>query len=625
MPKRCKYTPTLLGGKAIAYGIDARGARHRLTRQQLISGELPEGVTEVVFTPVGHTSDHALSSDPGLLRLSPQEAAALVRGGADASRPLSAAGETSSEVVTTDGFDDDAEGPRSVTVRITYDTYQIGGRSVVFGGVPGVTYDAEVIPRNPYVISGHPPDTPEGREAALAYVYAQVAIVEGRRGFCSTCRFERSCTSCARTGVHTPGMGAVSHLIPRNDALMLEERRTVVDALLARASGGDVVAQAELKALATAGRTLVRAAARGTSVLTPDLIRTEIAPYAQALEERSRTRELDSVRSQAADERLRRMDADLRQRIALCEESVRECSRELSDTAPGFNRLETDRRDADAEPLEARRETLRQEIERQQDMKSALQMIEAARAHGTAALDGDGLRLVHETSYDIERDGDGNILLRPRGDWEADGGRDSVHFGLNGRAAGHLMRTGADARRALVIDLKRLLETNPGAVSNIYPVDTRVVPPPRTPIVLPPDAVVSVEYSSDDTPEERSRRVEDVLRAAGAPVFPSGQHHSSREAESVATVAAVSLGVGNAPEHSTWEAENTYLLLCGGAAGGRSIGNLSAAGPILDAWAVHQMGENGALRLFDRGGEPPLGRRTERAWSGADIRPAKAP
>ena len=127
----------------------------------------------------------------------------------------------------------------------------------------------------------------------------------------------------------------------------------------------------------------------------------------------------------------------------------------------------------------------------------------------------DDLYVVHETAYDVERDEDGNYVLYSHGD-KTGSNRETVHFGVNHRVLGHMERSGAKAKFAVVVNMKKLVEMNPGCVDSIHEVDTILTPPVGRGLKLPPECVI-VEYAPlEVTSESRNNSVESALRQAGS-------------------------------------------------------------------------------------------------------------
>jgi hypothetical protein len=590
VPKSCGDLTAAAGrDKAIAYALGERGERARLTRQQLRTGQLPSWATQVVLTPVGHTSAYALRTDPDLLRLTPGEASALARG--YRSRPGridSVAPQPRTVQLAATGVDADGA-PAQVTVDASFSVFDVAGRRVAFGALPGVTSDSsadlsgvELLPRNPYVLAAAAPGTPEGDEAALRYTAALVALYEARP--CLTCAHSQSCSLCLDRIAEGSAVDlrSVAHLLP---AAALDT--TVVDALTLGAAAGDLHAAAELKALAAAGEALIRKASRASELLEPDAI--------------DRALRCDDVTFRAwYDTQSRQLSSDYDRLQA-------DVVAAYAETSALFAAGDTGR----ALEAQARRDRLSRQRTAAERRLADLKALRVARTFGTAASDGTGLVLVHETAYDLERDRDGAVLLHPRGDREADGLRDTVHMALNHVVAGHVSRSGSGARHAVLVDVAQLLQENPGALGCLSPVDMQLSPPPRQPLRLPAGAVRVVVYDSED-PDERAAQVHAALQEQGAVVLPGGAHYSSPEAEALTKVLAARHGVTVGLHHSSGAGTAETALM----GVHNSHLNYLPAPSSFSAWEARSLGRNGRLRLFDRGGDGPFGRPTGRTWSG---------
>jgi hypothetical protein len=570
------------GRKAIAYAIGPDGRRTRLTRHQLLTGRFPDGTSQVVFAPVGHVSDHALSTAPELLRLDPGAASALARARSQSPSRLAAVpGAARQESAVLVGTASDRS-PKPVPADVTYTVYDIGGRKVTFGVQPGATVAADALPRNPYVLSGHPPGTPEGERAALRYTAALAALYEGR--ICSTCGPSQACDDCRRQVAQgtRPDMRRVAHLVP---AGQFED--TFVDALVLAAGAGDTVAAAELEALAVAGEHLIGSVAQTTEVLSPDTI------------ERALRMERDEFQSWYETRR-----EELSSEFGLRDAETVAAYAAVTDLSTAGDRdalLDAERR---RDLLSARRDRVERQI-------SDLEALRVARAYGTAALDGEGLFLVHETAHDPAFDADGNILASPRGDIEPDGVRDTWHATLNHLVQGHAQRAGSSSRRAIVVSMAAFLEANPGALGCLSPVDMQLSPPPRQPLRLPAEGTTVVEYSSDD-PDGRAAQVEEVIARQGGSVFPQGPHYSAPHVEDLLKVFAAYQGAFTGLHHSSGSGSAESALL------GANNGSLDflPVRPSFSAYDMRSLGRNGRLRLFDRGGDGDAGRPTGREFVG---------
>lgn len=127
----------------------------------------------------------------------------------------------------------------------------------------------------------------------------------------------------------------------------------------------------------------------------------------------------------------------------------------------------------------------------------------------------DDLYMVHETAFTVERDEDGNLVLYPHGD-KTGSNRKTLHFGVNHKVLGHMERPGHKSKFAVVVNMKKLVDLNPGCVDAIHEVDTILTPPTGRGLKLPPDCEI-VEYKrSEVTAESRNDAVQRALHKAGS-------------------------------------------------------------------------------------------------------------
>lgn len=173
----------------------------------------------------------------------------------------------------------------------------------------------------------------------------------------------------------------------------------------------------------------------------------------------------------------------------------------------------------------------------QQDLKRA----------GLDNLSIDDLYLVHETKYEPEFDEDGNLMLRPLGDWvlknldgqDATYDRETIHFAMNHLAGGHLMRQRNDEgenRYIIVSKLSDVLEMNPGSIDALNPVDVGLVPPPNEPLRLPKKSIKVLE--NPDT-EDVDSLVSQTLREMGAKhIFTAGEYGNKTETSAILKIAS---------------------------------------------------------------------------------------
>lgn len=117
----------------------------------------------------------------------------------------------------------------------------------------------------------------------------------------------------------------------------------------------------------------------------------------------------------------------------------------------------------------------------------------------------DDMFLVHQTDYAPTFDPNGNIILKPTGDYApidpatgkpmidkvsgkpvANNDRDNVHFTINHLVEGHMWRNSPMGESyVIVVPLRDVLNANPGSLDNLYAVDTFLTPKPGEGLVIP--------------------------------------------------------------------------------------------------------------------------------------------
>lgn len=147
---------------------------------------------------------------------------------------------------------------------------------------------------------------------------------------------------------------------------------------------------------------------------------------------------------------------------------------------------------------------------------------------GIGNLSIDDLYVVHETTYDIVKDEAGNVLLRPAGDYgyipTEDGGvykhhRQTIHFTLNHLARGHSFRERKSKSNIIVTPLRSVIEDNPGALENLFVIDSWFVPEPEKPLVLRGATILENNESSENVDEE----LRQLLLSFGTNSFDGGE------------------------------------------------------------------------------------------------------
>ena len=127
----------------------------------------------------------------------------------------------------------------------------------------------------------------------------------------------------------------------------------------------------------------------------------------------------------------------------------------------------------------------------------------------------DDLYVVHETAYTVEQDEDGNYVLYPHGD-KTGSNRETIHFGVNHKVLGHMERSGSKSQFAVVANMKKVVDMNPGCVDAIHEVDTILTPPTGRGLKLPQDCVIVKYTPLEVTAESRNDAVERALAKAGS-------------------------------------------------------------------------------------------------------------
>lgn len=159
----------------------------------------------------------------------------------------------------------------------------------------------------------------------------------------------------------------------------------------------------------------------------------------------------------------------------------------------------------------------------------------------------DDLYVVHETKYKPEFDEDGNLLLRPMGDWilkntegkDATYNRETIHFGLNHLAGGHMMRqriNDTEERYIVIAKLSDIIEQNNGSVDALNPVDVGLVPAPGKPLRIPKESMRIIENSNQENIDEV---VKNTLKDMGAKhIFTPGEMGDPTETKALLKIAA---------------------------------------------------------------------------------------
>jgi hypothetical protein len=425
----------------------------------------------------------------------------------------------------------------------------INGEKVVFGADPRSDFGEGVsnIARNPYEIAGLDPKSAEGRAAALQYTAALAAVSETSRrcleSSADRCSADGLCLEC----VTSP----MSSLRETARALVGQPTRgnfdnTFVDALLYSASRGDETARREFEALAALGERMVDVERRGSNqwLITPTM-REEYrsnGTMAYQLNDGMRLDGMSRWRTEAH-EKIEALENQGSVNAEWATHLHREAEKWSADIGFG-NRI----RDGISSELSTLEETT----------------APSTGSHRTSGVGLDDLFLVHETAYPPQFDADGNVLLRPTGDYNERYPRTSLHFAVNHVVEGHMWRQGDGAQHAIVVRLQDVLDQNPGTLDCLYTIDSYLSPMPGEALVLPAAAVRTISYSdimaavgpstADESVQEvKATAVHDAMTTiqrslTGDPDarvlrFPGGTHYSSSSADRRLAELADELGV----------------------------------------------------------------------------------
>lgn len=425
--------------------------------------------------------------------------------------------------------------------------WTVGERSIVFGARPGSDWGpgVEVVARNPYEISGLAETSAAGRELAVKFT-AAIAAASAPERLCmeehsGRCSHGARCIACVNDPMRPLRDAAIALVGPG-------ERRkagdsTFVDALLVESCAGNEQARVEFEALAELGERMINVTKRVSEgwALT-ERMRAEFKAagnMAYSFDEPMRDAALDSWRHT----QLARIDGMLA-RGEITQEWAEHLSKEAEKwSAPtGYG---TEYRDKVAGEINQLKET-------------------STPSYGfrTANLGLDEMYFVHETAYAPQIDEQGNVLLRPTGDYSEEYERTTVHFSVNHTAQGHMFRQGDDARYVIIVRAKEMLEANPDSLDCLYAIDSSLSPMPGEPLVLPAGAVRTIDYatvesahaeSSTTREEARTSRVVSEMNAmqraltgdeeARVMQFAGGSHYSTSNVDHRLREIAAQLGV----------------------------------------------------------------------------------
>lgn len=418
----------------------------------------------------------------------------------------------------------------------------------VFGAPPNSSWPegVQVLARNPYEIAGLSPSSKEGRDLAVAYTAAVAAITDaGRRCIevsAGRCSADGKCLECFVEPINQLREVARDITGLSYDQNTIDS--TVIDALLYRATRGDEQAARDFQILSDLGERMIDLVKHPDikSGITPRM-REELVAFgysAYKINDSMRTNALSTWRTEQfgkIDQAVARGDVSQDWSSHLKDEVVK-WSNDV-----GFGNVYRDRVALD---MQATQETF--------DSRSG--------GLKTSDLNLDDLFLIHETPYEPQLDAEGNVLLRPTGDYNPRLPRTSVHFTINHTAVGHMFRQGLDANHAVVARLSDVLERNPDSLNSLFAIDTHLSPMPGEPLVLPSRAVRVVDFDSvpsahadSETERQQARtarvfkEIKDIdfsLTGDGErfiPAFPASTHYSSSPVDSRLGELARGLGV----------------------------------------------------------------------------------
>ena len=168
----------------------------------------------------------------------------------------------------------------------------------------------------------------------------------------------------------------------------------------------------------------------------------------------------------------------------------------------------------------------------------------------------DDMFLVHQTDYAPTFDANGNIILKPLGDYpntdkatgqqmidevtgkpSANIDRDTLHFSINHLVGGNYARPAPTSNsNVIIIPLRDVLNANPGSLDNLYAIDTFLTPKPGEGLVIPMQNG-KVLYQGQFQPGEFNDAVNETINQIGkmhnrsadyqAKIIEGGGHYSN--------------------------------------------------------------------------------------------------
>jgi hypothetical protein len=142
----------------------------------------------------------------------------------------------------------------------------------------------------------------------------------------------------------------------------------------------------------------------------------------------------------------------------------------------------------------------------------------------------DDMFLVHQTDYAPTFDANGNIILKPTGDYApidpatgrptidkisgkpvANYDRDNLHFTINHLVEGHMWRNSPTGKSyTIIVPLRDVLDANPGSLDNLYAIDTFLTPKPGEGLVIPMRSGRVVQGVGEEVSNNVSQALQEV-------------------------------------------------------------------------------------------------------------------
>lgn len=167
----------------------------------------------------------------------------------------------------------------------------------------------------------------------------------------------------------------------------------------------------------------------------------------------------------------------------------------------------------------------------------------------------DDMFLVHQTDYAPTFDANGNIILKPTGDYAlidpatgkptidkvsgkpvANYDRDNVHFTINHLVEGHMWRNSPTGQSyVILVPLRNVLDANPGSLDNLYAIDTFLTPKPGEGLVIPMQNGRVVQGVGEETSKNVFQALQEIGKLYNqnpeyqTKIILGGQHYANTE------------------------------------------------------------------------------------------------